>query len=175
MISDIGNDLQGSFISLFADDSRVSALSDSQESRDAFQDELNNSIYPWAQRNKAVFNGDKFEHVHFGKKLQDLADYSDPNGNPISTKSQVRDLGVIISDDLSWSSHIDRTIAGCRKQIAWILRVFSKRDINTMRTLWVSLIRPIIDYCSPIWSPHPTNYGQIDRLEGVLRSFTKKR
>ena len=43
-----------------------------------------------------------------------------------------------------------------------------------MRSLWISLIRPIIDYCSPIWSPHPTNYGQIDRLEQVLRNFTKK-
>ena len=43
-----------------------------------------------------------------------------------------------------------------------------------MRLLWISLIRPIIDYCSPIWSPHPTNYSQIDRLEQVLRNFTKK-
>ena len=43
-----------------------------------------------------------------------------------------------------------------------------------MRTLWVSLIRPIIDYCSPLWSPHPTNYGNIDRLESVLRNFSSK-
>ena len=57
--------------------------------------------------------------------------------------------------------------------MAWILRTFSKRDITTMRTLWISLIRPLIDYCSPLWSPHPTNLGLIDRLEGVLRSFSK--
>ena len=42
-----------------------------------------------------------------------------------------------------------------------------------MRTLWTSLIRPTADYCSPLWSPPPTNYGNIDRLEGILRSFTK--
>ena len=174
MISDIDSDLQNSFISLFADDSRASAISDSQEDCETFQDELNNAIYPWAQRNKAVFNGDKFEHIHFGKKSREFAHYLDPDGNPITTKSQIKDLGVIISDDLTWSAHLDRTIANCRKQIAWILRVFSKRDIDTMRTLWISLIRPIIDYCSPVWSPHPKNYGQIDRLEGVLRNFTKK-
>ena len=174
MISDIGRDLQSSFISLFADDSRISAITDSQERRDTFQNELNNSIYPWAQLNKAVFNGDKFEHIHFGKNHRDSATYFDPTGNPITRKSEVRDLGVTISDDLTWSSHIDKTIAKCRKQIAWILRIFSKRDIQTMRSLWISLIRPSIDYCSPIWSPHPTNYGQIDRLEQVLRNFTKK-
>ena len=174
MISDIDSNLQSSFISLFADDSRVSAISDSQECCDLLQNELNNNIYPWAQLNKAAFNGDKFEHIHFGKKSREFAKYLDPNGKPITLKPQVRDLGITISDDLTWSSHIDKIISKCRKQIAWILRIFSKRDINTMRTLWISLIRPIIDYCSPVWSPHPTNYGQIDRLEGVLRNFTKK-
>lgn len=174
MISDIDSDIHKSFISLFADDSRVSAISDSQEDHETFQNELNNAIYPWAQRNKAVFNGDKFEHIHFGKKSQIPEHYLDPTGNNITTKSQIRDLGVIISDDLTWSSHLDRVIVNCRKQIAWILRVFSKRDIVTMRTLWTSLIRPIIDYCSPVWSPHSTNYSQLDRLEGVLRNFTKK-
>ena len=47
------------------------------------------------------------------------------------------------------------------------------RDSLTMRTLWISLLRPTIDYCSPLWSPKPTNYGAIDHLEGVLRSFSK--
>ena len=174
MISDIDSNLQSSFLSLFADDSRISAISDSQECCEIFQNELNNNIYPWAQINKAAFNGDKFEHIHFGKNSREFAKYLDPNGNPITTKSEVRDLGITISDDLTWSSHIDKTIAKCRKQIAWILRIFSKRDIITMRTLWISLIRPIIDYCSPIWSPDHKNYFQIDRLEGVLRNFTKK-
>ena len=174
MISDIHTNLQSSFISLFADDSRVSAISGSKENCEKFQNELDKEVYPWAQRNNAVFNGDKFEHIHFGKNSHDLAHYLDPNGNPIQIKSQIRDLGIIISDDLTWSHQVDRVIANCRKQSAWILRTFSKRDINTMRTLWTSLMRPIIDYCSPIWSPHPTNYGTIDRLENILRSFTRK-
>ena len=174
MISDIDADLQSSFISLFADDSRVSAITDSKEDCEQFQKELDMRVYPWAERNKAVFNGDKFEHIHFGKNPQDSATYLDPNGNLIRIKPQIRDLGVVIADDLLWSSHVDRIIANCRKQSAWILRTFSKRDIKTMRTLWISLLRPIVDYCSPIWSPHPTNYGMIDRLESILRSFTKK-
>ena len=174
MISDIDANLQSSFISLFADDSRVSAVSDSKEDCEQFQNELDNEVYPWAERNNAVFNGDKFEHIHFGKNSHEFALYLDPDSKPIRTKSQIRDLGVIMSDDLTWSHHIDRVIANCRKQSAWILRTFSRRDINTMKTLWVSLIRPIIDYCSPIWSPHPTNFGMIDRLENVLRAFTKK-
>ena len=174
MISDLGSDLTNAFISMFADDSRISSVATTQIAQAQFQNELDNIIYPWAPSNKAVFNGDKFEHVHFGKKSQSIPTYLDPEGSPITNKATVNDLGVTISSDLTWSSHIDKVITNCRKQSAWILRTFSSRDILTMRTLWISLIRPIVDYCSPLWSPNPTDYNMITRLEGVLRNFTKK-
>ena len=173
MISDLDSNLQKAFAALFADDSRISSIVASEEDSQNFQQELNRAIYPWATENKAVFNGDKFEHIHFGNKLDDIPRYQDPNGNHISIKPQIKDLGVLISNDLSWSPQVDKVISDCRKQAAWILRTFSKRDMTTMRTLWISLLRPIVDYCSPLWSPKPTNYGIIDRLEGTLRSFTK--
>ena len=173
MICDLGSDLTAAFISMFADDSRVSSIATSENEQAHFQQELDDAIYPWAQANKAVFNGDKFEHVHFGKNCASVPTYLDTNGTPIDKKANIKDLGVIISNDLTWSNQIDRVIASCRKQTAWILRTFASRDIQTMRTLWVSLVRPIIDYCSPLWSPKPTSYGQIDKLEGVLRSFSK--
>ena len=173
MISDLDSNLQKAFASLFADDSRVSAIVDSHKDAQSFQDELNDVIYPWAPLNKAVFNGDKFEHIHFGHNINDTPTYQDPQGHSITCKPQIKDLGVLISNNLTWSPQIDKVISDCRKQIAWILRTFSKRDMLTMRTLWMSLVRPIIDYCSPLWSPKPTDYGVIDRLEGVLRSFSK--
>ena len=99
--------------------------------------------------------------------------YQDPNNQLITTKPAIKDLGVLISKSLQWTPQINKVIADCRRQTAWILRTFSRRDIETMRTLWTSLIRPICDYCSPLWSPHPNNYGNIDRLEGILRNFSK--
>ena len=42
-----------------------------------------------------------------------------------------------------------------------------------MRTLWMSFLRPVVDYCSPLWSPRPTSYSQIKRLERILRSSSK--
>ena len=57
--------------------------------------------------------------------------------------------------------------------MAWKLRTFSKRNALTMRTLWMSFLRPVVDYCSPLWSPRPTSYSQIKRLERILRSSSK--
>ena len=174
MISDIDTDLNHAFMSLFADDSRVTRKITNEADRQILQNELNNVVYPWATRNNAVFNGDKFEHIHFhvGDDHQPWQ-YLDPDGNPITNRPEIKDLGITIANDLSWSHHIDKTVSKCRMMAAWILRTFTKRDITTMRTLWTTILRPLVDYCSPVWSPKPESYGDIDKLEGILRSFSK--
>ena len=173
MIMDLDSNLSNSFASMFADDTRVSASISCEADAQSFQKELSEVIYPWAPQNKAQFNGNKFEHIHFGKSPVPVRPYYDPSNNAIIEKSVIKDLGVWVTNDLTWNFQIDMVISDSRKQIAWILRTFTSRDPNTMRSLWISLIRPILDYCSPLWSPMPTNYGNIDRLEGVLRTFTK--
>merc|ERR1712121_580591 len=40
--------------------------------------------------------------------------------------------------------------------------------------IWNSLVRPCLDYCSPVWSPRPSNFQEIDLLEGIQRSFTRQ-
>ncbi|KAK3858814.1 hypothetical protein Pcinc_035023 [Petrolisthes cinctipes] len=41
-----------------------------------------------------------------------------------------------------------------------------------MLTLWKTLIQPLLDYCSQLWSPHKR--GDIQHLELVQRSFTRQ-
>lgn len=176
MISDIDENLNHAFMSLFADDSRVTRKITNQEDCALLQKELDNVIYPWAESNNAVFNGDKFEHIHFGKRKNNCNNdwqYKDNNGNSIKSQTSVKDLGITITNDLSWTAQIENTISKCRRMSAWILRTFTKRDIATMRTLWTTMLRPLVDYCSPVWSPSPSRLGHIDRLEGILRGFSK--
>ena len=173
MISDIDNGLNQTFMSLFADDSRLTGVTNNEKDGQHIQHNLSNVIYPWAEKNNAAFNGEKFEHIHFGKKVKNPRQYLDPSNNAIKKKDQIKDLGITISDNLIWKEQIDKVVANCRRQSAWILRLFTKRDATTMKTLWVSKLRPLVDYCSPVWSPHPKNFGQIDHLESVLRSFSK--
>ena len=55
--------------------------------------------------------------------------------------------------------------------IGWILRTFTTRDSITMMTLFKSLVLPILDYGSQLWSPHLVKH--IDQIEKIQRSFTK--
>ena len=122
-----------------------------------------------------TLNGDKFEHLQVGKNLkQENYSYKDPSGNTITEKKYIKDLGVYLTDNLSWSKQIDEVVAKARAMSGWALRTFSARDKNTMLTLWNSRVRPVLDYCSPLWSPRPWNYKEIDFLEETQRTFTRQ-
>ena len=73
-----------------------------------------------------VFNSDKFECLRFwpGKTQKPSSEYLSPDGTPIEEKDSLRDLGVQIGTDLTFSTHIQNTVAGANKLIGWALRTF---------------------------------------------------
>ena len=160
--------------SKYADDTRVTAKISNLDDAKSFQIELNNTIYPWGPDNNMTLNGDKFEHLHVGNNLQQIkTSYTDPSGIVIKEKDHIKDLGVTISNDLSWTKHSNEVVSKARAMSGWVLRTFSTREKDPMITMWNSQIRPILDYCSPLWSPNPNNFGTIDLLEGTQRAFTR--
>ena len=174
MIDDLDSELIHSVASKYADDTRITAKISNSTEAENFQNELDNIIYPWGPANNMSLNGDKFEHLHIGKNLHQAKNsYKDPMGNVIKEKEHIKDLGVTISDDLTWSKHITEVVSRARVMSGWVLRTFTTRDRDPMITMWNSQVRPILDYCSPLWSPCPNNLGKIDLLENTQRTFTK--
>ena len=53
-----------------------------------------------------------------------------------------------------------------------IIRCFLNRDIESLTRAFVTYVRPLVEYCSPVWSP--STIGQIKRVESVQKVFTKK-
>ena len=94
------------------------------------------------------------------------------NSGILSPVDNLRDLGVIVSSNLSWSNHIGRICDVARQMGAWVCSVFYTRDQLTMLTLYKSLVRCHLEYCSPLWNP--SKIGEIQQLESVQRSFTRR-
>ena len=69
---------------------------------------------------------------------------------------------------------VDEVVSSARAMSGWALRTFKTRERFPMITVWNTIIRPSLDYCSPLWSPRPSNFKEIDLLEETLRSFTRK-
>ena len=81
------------------------------------------------------------------------------------------DLGVIIDDKLTFSNHILSTTKKAYTQSAMMSRCFLSKNPHLLTRAFTSYVRPILEYASPVWSPHFTK--DIDSLERVQRRFTK--
>ena len=103
---------------------------------------------------------------------QSLFEYETPNGTMINSTDYVRDLGVNMSPDYTWSAHIAKTAEDGKKMLSWILSIFSNRSRLAMLTLYSSMVRSKLEYCCPLWNP--STVSDIQKLEQVQRLFTSR-
>ena len=170
LLSDINKDIS-SVVSSFADDTRVLRSISSRENCCELQTDLN-TIYNWQSNNNMLFNEDKFELLRYGrnKHIKQTTAYVGPQNNTINEQTNVKDLGIIMSSNLTFGEHINNVCNKVKQMCGWILRTFQTRSIKVLRPLWISLVQPHIDYCSQLWAPHKAT--EIAKLEGLLRTFT---
>ena len=159
--------------SSFADDTRVQRGIRSDQDCSDLQADLQ-VIYDWASRVNMHFNGDKFECLRFwsGSGATPAYQYKGPDNSEIEVKTNLKDLGVQLSSDLSFKLQVEKTVAASSKLVGWSLRSFRRRSKSTMKTIWQSLVQPKMDYCSQLWSPG--DQDSISKLEAVQRHFTSK-
>ena len=157
-------------VSSFADDTRLLRGIDSEDDCVALQQDLDH-VYSWAEEIGMVFNAGKFELLRFWLDQEAAPDilYMAPDGSPIEEKDCLRDLGVRVSTDLTFSTQIDMVVESGSRMAGWALRTFRRRGRGLMLTILRSLIQPRLDYCSQLWSPR--DQSAINRLESVQRQF----
>ena len=115
LIGDIDEEVSSSFLSSFADDTRIAhEISSSQDMRQ-LQTDLE-AVYRWSKNNNMEFNSDKFEHVHYKAKNSEepIPKCNSNNGAPIETKSRGRDHGITMSSNASFTDHISERITALK-------------------------------------------------------------
>ena len=75
-----------------------------------------------------------------------------------------------MSNDSSFTFHIDTVVTSVTKLVGWVLRTFRSRSRLVMITCWTSLLQSRLDYCSQLWCPN--DQANIAKLESVARQFT---
>ena len=173
LIGDIDDRVQESFVSSFADDTRVMGQISVAADVNRLQEDLE-VIYEWSHDNNTQLNAEKFECMRYGynNTVKMTTSYKDSDGKHIQVKEKVKDLGVLMCSDATFSEQINMVALSANQKCGWVLRTFQSRERNLMITLWKALIRPVLDYCCQLWSP--TQTGKIYTLEKVQMSFFKK-
>jgi hypothetical protein len=94
------------------------------------------------------------------------------NNIAINNVNSTRDLGVSVDSKLKFTSHIAKIVSTAKLRTSLLFRSFLTRDIKFLILAFNSFILPLVEYCSPIWSPHFV--GDVLLLESVQRNFTKR-
>ena len=108
--------------------------------------------------------------LYLGSVIQTDFDYHIAN-IALSTVDSVRDLGVVFSSDLKFKSHIASVSQKSGYVCSTIFRNFVTRSRPFLVSMFITYVRPILEYNSFVWSPQYVI--DIDRIESVQRSFTR--
>ena len=171
-INDLPDCVLNSTMLLFADDVKCSLPISSQFDCFLLQNDLD-VLTVWSKYWNLCFNESKCSLVRFGfQKSSSSSHIYSINSCVIQNDSQHKDLGIIVSSDLSWTNHIRYIAAKAYKILALLRRSFHNcNSVHSKKLLYISLVRSQLIYGSQVWRPHLLK--DIDALEAIQRRSTK--
>lgn len=89
------------------------------------------------------------------------------DGTPLSITDSIRDLGVIFCADLSFVKYIQAVSSRAFKKLGFVMRSFKYfNNINTLRLLFCSLVRPQLEYAVIVWASYQIKYcAMIEKIQ----------
>ncbi|KAK3101818.1 hypothetical protein FSP39_006589, partial [Pinctada imbricata] len=163
------NDLPSSVSSttrLFADDCLLYRKIKSPEDQVTLQRD-HDKLQDWEDQWLMRFNPDKCEVLRVTNRKSPLHAYYTIHGHTLNTVDSAKYLGLTITKNLSWDTHIDRVTKKANSTLAFLRRNISKCPTPIKAQCYSTLVRPTIEYASCVWSP--AKRETINKLERVQR------
>ena len=149
---------------LFVDDFTISARGKTLAGIERQLQLTINKLQKWVLENGFKFSTPKTECIHFHRRrTQVLAPALTLNGQPVKVSRQVKFLGVIFDDKLSFMPHIKYLRQICQPGLN-VLKVISHTDWgadrHTLLRLYRALVRSKLDYGSVVYGSARKSYLQ---------------
>ena len=151
-INDITHVIKDCNVRLFADDTCLFMdVTDRERAVQLMNDDLER-ISKWADQWLVSFSNSKTKSLILSNK-------TDSNQNPRLTfnNSLIEEtnchsyLGLIFSNNLKWSEHIESISATARKRLNMMLPLKYKLDRKTLQTMYQSFVKPVMEYGISVW------------------------
>lgn len=171
-INDLKLVLQHSKFLLFADDCKIYKCIKGGDDFAGLQHDLD-AFVEWCSMNGLDLNVGKCKHVKFTRKMDPLISIYYINNTVVESIPSVKDLGVHFDSKLSFNVHINHILCRANKLLGFINRATKPfSNLRSMHLLFVTLVRPILEYCCIIWAP--SYHVHISRLESIQKKFVRR-
>ena len=156
---------------LFADDCLLYRVVDNINDQFQLQKDLT-ALESWASNWGMKFNAGKC-HVMVVKKGRShkLSHFYQLCGTILSTVQQEKYLGVILSQDMTWSPHVANITAKAYQKLGFIRRNLRGSPEICKQLAYTTLVRSGLEYAGIIWDPYLKK--DTDSIERVQRQAAR--
>jgi len=156
-------------IKLFADDAKIYMSINNILDHEVLQHGLY-ALSCWAEIWQLQVSVPKCSVLHLGNRNNGMS--YDLNGIILPDVKSMVDLGLTIDSNLRYKLHINNIVSKAHQRACLIMRCFKSRDPILLFRAFCVYVRPLVEYCVPVWSP--SYIADINKVEAVQRRFTKR-
>ena len=164
-INDIMSDIE-SEIRLFADDCVCYREIKDIEDTLKLQKDIDR-LGIWARKWGMRFQPVKCNMMQLTNKHNKIQASFTLEGTVLENVDSIKYLGVTITSDLKWNSHIRNVCSKANRTLGFLRRNLFSCPQDVKEAAYKSLVRPILEYGSTVWDPHYN--GLNDELENVQK------
>ena len=161
---------EGTQTYLFADDTKLYRRIRSIEDCQSLQRDLD-ALAEWSDKWLLKFHPKKCKVLEVGTRQSRNYGYK-LQGVLLEHVESEKDIGVVVDSQLKFSSHISTKINKANSVMGVIRRSFKALNSDTFKKLFVSLVRPHVEYANSVWSPYLKK--DVISIENVQRRATKQ-
>ena len=122
----------------------------------------------WARNWGMRFNAKK---CYLLSIRQHLSHFYTLNGHILQSVQRNPYLGLTISNDLKWSTHINNICSKASSILVFLCRNLRHCSTKCRKNAYISLVRSTLEYGATVWDPYLK--ADIDRLERIQRRGTR--
>lgn len=156
-------------ICLFADDCVIYRKITNDSDIRSLQVDLNN-ILDWCHNWKMELNIKKCKSMRVSRSNTTCPPYF-LHSHPLESVRSYRYLGIHITNTLSWKLHIEHIASKANKTLGYLRRNFTLAPSSLKSLLYMTYVRPQMEYASSIWDPGQVSLTQV--LETVQNRATR--
>ena len=168
-INDITTIIKNVELLLFADDLKLCKSIKTIHDKIDLQESLD-ILYNWCVTNDLNLNIQKCKSITFSRSKTNIMGSYFINDIQLEIVDQMRDLGVIFDNKMTFKQHIYLTVNKGYLTLGFVRRQCRQfRNPQVLLTLYNSLVKPLLTYSSVVWSPFQSNFKI--KLERVQHRF----
>ena len=153
-------------VRLFADDTLAYIAVSSPQDAQVMQADLD-KLADWEEKWDMKFHPDKCVVLRITRKLTPHKYKYYLRGHCLKSVNNAKYLGVEISSDLRWDSHVANLCKKGNRSIGFLKRNLNVNSQTIKDMAYKTLVRPQLEYASSVWDPYLSK--DIHRIEMVQR------